>query len=171
MVDRREFLASSLAFIVYNARRSESRRRQVTFPKDFLWGTATAAYQIEVAWKKDGKGESIWDRFAHTPGKIRNGETGDVACDHYHRYIEDIALMRDMHLTSYRFSMSLPRIQPTGSAKPNPKGIDFYSRLIDALLEAGIRPFPTLYHWDLPQTLENDGGWPIRDTAEKFADY
>jgi beta-glucosidase len=142
-----------------------------TFPKGFFWGTATASYQIEGAWNEDGKGESIWDRFAHTPGKIQNGDTGDVACDSYHRWREDISLMRAMNLNSYRFSISWPRIQPSGSGAANPKGIDHYSRLVDALLEARIRPLVTLYHWDLPQALEDAGGWPNRDTAGRFADY
>jgi beta-glucosidase len=144
---------------------------EVTFPKGFFWGTATAAYQIEGAWNEDGKGESIWDRFAHTPGKTKKGETGDVACDSYHRWREDIALMRAMNLNSYRFSISWPRIQPSGSGAVNPKGVDYYSRLVDALLEARIRPMVTLYHWDLPQALEDAGGWPNRDTAARFADY
>ncbi len=130
------------------------------FPKNFWWGTATAACQIEGAWNEDGKGESIWDRFSHTSGKIKNGDTADVACDHYHRYRDDIATMRAMNLTSYRFSIAWPRIQPLGSGQPNPKGIDFYSRLVDTLLAAKIRPFVTLYHWDLPQALEDTGGWP-----------
>ena len=142
-----------------------------TFPKGFFWGTATAAYQIEGAWNEDGKGESIWDRFAHTPGKIKNGDTGDVACDSYHRWREDIALMRAMNLNSYRFSIAWPRIQATGSGTANAKGVDHYSRLVDALLEARIRPLVTLYHWDLPQALEDAGGWPNRDTAGRFADY
>lgn len=141
------------------------------FPKDFRWGVATAAYQIEGAWNEDGKGESIWDRFTHTPGKVANGDTGDVACDHYHRWHDDIALMRAMNLNSYRFSISWPRIQTAGSGTANSKGIDFYSRLVDALLEAKIRPFVTLYHWDLPQALEDAGGWPNRDTAARFAEY
>ena len=144
---------------------------EIKFPSNFFWGTATAAYQIEGAWKEDGKGESIWDRFAHTPGRIKNGDTGDGACDSYHRWREDIALMRAMNLNSYRFSISWPRVQPTGSGPANSKGIDYYSRLVDALLEARIRPFVTLYHWDLPQTLEDSGGWPNRDTASRFADY
>jgi beta-glucosidase len=143
----------------------------IPFPKGFFWGTATAAYQIEGAWKEDGKGESIWDRFSHTPGKIKNGDTGDVACDSYHRWREDIALMRAMNLNSCRFSISWPRIQPPGSGPANPQGVDYYSRIIDALLEARIRPFVTLYHWDLPQALEDSGGWPHRDTASRFADY
>ncbi|HME35135.1 MAG TPA: GH1 family beta-glucosidase [Candidatus Sulfotelmatobacter sp.] len=144
---------------------------EATFPKGFFWGTATAAYQIEGAWNEDGKGESIWDRFAHSPGKIKNGDTGDVACDSYHRWREDIALMRAMNLNSYRFSIAWPRIQASGSGAANAKGVDYYSRLLDALLEARIRPLVTLYHWDLPQALEDAGGWPNRDTAGRFADY
>jgi beta-glucosidase len=141
------------------------------FPKNFLWGAATAAYQIEGACQDDGKGESIWDRFAHTSGKIKHGDTGDVACDSYHRWREDIALMRAMNLNSYRFSISWPRIQPSGFGFAHAMGIDYYSRLIDALLEARIRPLVTLYHWDLPQALEDAGGWPNRDTAVRFAHY
>ena len=144
---------------------------EIVFPKNFFWGTATAAYQIEGAWNQDGKGESIWDRFAHTPGKIKNGDTGDVACDSYHRWRKDIALMRAMNLNSYRFSISWPRVQPSGSGPANSKGIDYYSRLVDALLKARIRPFVTLYHWDLPQALEDAGGWPNRETASRFSDY
>jgi beta-glucosidase len=141
------------------------------FPKDFFWGTATAAYQIEGGWNEDGKGESIWDRFAHTIGNIKGASTGDVACDSYHRYKEDVALMKAMHLNSYRFSISWPRIQPTGTGAPNQKGLDYYSRLVDTLLEAKIRPLPTLYHWDLPQALDEKGGWPNRDLAGYLADY
>ena len=141
------------------------------FPKDFLWGAATAAYQIEGAWNADGKGESIWDRFSHTVGKVKGGYTGDVACDSYHRYPQDIALLRAMNLKSYRFSISWPRIQPSGAGKPNQKGLDYYKRLVDALLASGIRPFPTLYHWDLPQVLEDQGGWPNRELAGRFGDY
>ncbi|MGA9510212.1 MAG: GH1 family beta-glucosidase [Candidatus Sulfotelmatobacter sp.] len=144
---------------------------EIPFPKDFFWGAATAAYQIEGAWKEDGKGESIWDRFAHTPGKIKNGDTGDLACDSYHRWREDIALARAMNLNSYRFSISWSRIQSSGLGPANSKGVDYYSRLVDALLEARIRPLVTLYHWDLPQPLEDAGGWPNRDTASRFADY
>ncbi len=141
------------------------------FPKNFLWGAATAAYQIEGAWNQDGKGESIWDRFSHTPGKIKNGDTGDMACDSYRRWRDDIALLRAMNLTSYRFSISWPRIQPSGLGPANSKGLDYYSRLVDALLEAHIRPFVTLYHWDLPQPLEDAGGWPNRETASHYAAY
>jgi beta-glucosidase len=133
------------------------------FPDGFYWGAATASYQIEGAWQADGKGESIWDRFAHSPGRIKNGDTGDVACDSYHRFAEDVALLRRMNLRSYRFSIAWPRIQPTGQGTPNPAGIDYYRRLCDALLAAD--------HWDLPQALEEAGGWPARDTAGRFADY
>jgi beta-glucosidase len=144
---------------------------ETPFPKNFFWGTATASYQIEGAWNEDGKGESVWDRFAHAPGRIKNRDTGDTACDSFHRWKEDIALMRAMNLNSYRFSISWPRIQPLGSGPANAKGVDYYKRLVDGLLEARIRPFVTLYHWDLPQTLEDAGGWPNRDMAGRFADY
>jgi beta-glucosidase len=144
---------------------------EISFPKGFFWGTATASYQIEGAWNEDGKGESIWDRFTHTPDKIKNGDTGDVACDSYHRWREDIDLMRAMNLNSYRFSISWPRVQPSGSGAANAKGIDYYSRLVDALLAAHIRPFITLFHWDLPQALEDAGGWPNRDLVGRFTDY
>jgi beta-glucosidase len=141
------------------------------FPSGFLWGTATASYQIEGGVDEGGRGESIWDRFAHTPGRILNGDTGDVAADHYHRYREDVALMGELGLNAYRFSIAWPRLQPRGSGSLSADGLDFYSRLVDTLLEAGIRPWVTLYHWDLPQALEDAGGWPVRDTALRFADY
>jgi beta-glucosidase len=143
----------------------------ITFPSDFTWGAATAAYQIEGAWNEDGKGESIWDRFSHTPGKVDNGDTGDVACDHYHRYPQDVALMRQLGLQAYRFSVSWPRILPTGRGQVNPAGLDFYDRLVDEVLAAGIDPFLTLYHWDLPQALQDQGGWDNRDTCGYFTDY
>jgi beta-glucosidase len=143
----------------------------IPFPKNFWWGASTSAYQIEGAWNLDGKGTSIWDLFSHTPGKISGGHSGDTACDHYHRYLDDIGLMAAMNLNSYRFSISWPRVQPSGRGQANSQGIDFYSRLVDALLAAKIRPFPTLYHWDLPQPLEDAGGWPNRDLAPHFADY
>jgi len=162
--------AASVALSSSHARQSEGAT-EISFPKNFFWGAATAAYQIEGAWKDGGKGESIWDRFSHTPGRIKNGDNGDIACDSYHRWREDIALLRAMNLNSYRFSISWPRIQPAGSGPANPKGVDYYSRLVDALLEARIRPFVTLYHWDLPQVLEDAGGWPNRDTSSRFADY
>jgi beta-glucosidase len=141
------------------------------FPDGFVWGAATAAYQIEGAWDEEGKAPSIWDDFSHTPGKIRNGDTGDVACDHYHRYPEDIALMKELGLQAYRFSISWPRVMPEGIGKVNEAGVDFYSRLVDGLLEAGIEPTPTLYHWDLPSALERRGGWPNPDCAAWFANY
>jgi beta-glucosidase len=141
------------------------------FPRGFLWGAATSAYQVEGAWNADGRGESIWDRYAHTPGMIKGGSNGDIACDSYHRYREDIAIARRLGMKTMRFSISWPRVQPTGRGPANDKGLDFYKRYCDALLEAGIRPFPTLYHWDLPQALEDAGGWPSRDTAQRLADY
>ncbi len=149
----------------------ESLINEARFPEGFLWGTATASYQVEGAWNEDGKGESIWDKFAHTPGKIRGGVTGDVACDHYHLYAQDIALAKRLNQKSQRFSISWPRIQPTGVGAPNMKGLDHYSRFVDTLLAAGIRPWCTMYHWDLPQALEDRGGWPNRDLAGYFADY
>ena len=141
------------------------------FPKGFVWGTATAAYQIEGAVYEDGRSESIWDRFTHTPGKILDGSTGDVACDHYHRWREDVALMKNLGMQAYRFSVAWPRILPGGRGAVNQAGLDFYRRLVDELLEAGITPFVTLYHWDLPQVLQDAGGWPARATAEAFVEY
>lgn len=141
------------------------------FPDDFLWGAATASYQIEGAYNEDGKGESIWDRFAHTPGKIYRGDTGDVACDHYHRYREDVENMKKLALKAYRFSISWPRVIPQGKGPANDAGLDFYDRLVDELLKEGIEPFITLYHWDLPQALQEEGGWANRDLAGYFADY
>jgi beta-glucosidase len=141
------------------------------FPDGFLWGTATAAYQIEGAHDADGKGPSIWDTFSHTPSKIYENHNGDVACDHYHRYRDDVAIMAELGLNAYRFSISWPRVIPGGLGTPNHKGLDFYSRLADALLERNIRPFVTLYHWDLPQAMEDRGGWGARDTAAAFGDY
>ncbi|MGA7431810.1 MAG: GH1 family beta-glucosidase [Xanthobacteraceae bacterium] len=141
------------------------------FPQDFLWGTATSAYQIEGAWNEDGKGESIWDRFTHTTGKIHRGDTGDVALDHYHRYKDDVQSIKALGARAYRFSISWPRIFPQGTGEPNAKGLDFYDRLTDELLANGVTPFATLYHWDLPQALQDNGGWESRDTAKAFADY
>jgi beta-glucosidase len=141
------------------------------FPEGFLWGMASAAYQVEGAWAEDGKGESNWDRFSHTVGKVKGGATGDVSCDQYHRFKEDIAILKRLNQKSYRFSTSWARIQPTGTGSVNQRGIDHYSRLTDALLEAGIRPFCTIYHWDLPQALEDRGGWPNRDVAGYYADF
>ena len=148
-----------------------SSAARLQFPVNFGWGAATSAYQIEGAAKEDGRGESVWDTFSHTPGRIRNGDTGDVAADHYHRYAEDLDLMRDLGLRSYRFSISWPRIQPDGTGAANQRGIDFYRRLVDGLHERGISPMATLFHWDLPQTLQDAGGWESRDVAYRFADY
>nr|BFF24076.1 hypothetical protein GCM10025732_20410 [Glycomyces mayteni] len=144
---------------------------QLTFPEGFLWGTATASYQIEGAANEDGRGPSIWDTFSATPGKTWRGQSGAVACDHYHRLDEDVALMASLGVDTYRFSIAWPRIQPDGSGPANPAGLDFYDRLVDKLVAAGIKPMPTLYHWDLPQGLEDRGGWPERATAERFGEY
>ncbi|GAB3802402.1 GH1 family beta-glucosidase [Micromonospora zhanjiangensis] len=144
---------------------------QLHFPDGFLWGVATAAYQIEGAAAEDGRGPSIWDTFSHTPGRVIEGHTGDVACDHYHRSADDVRLMADLGVSSYRFSVSWPRIQPDGSGAVNQAGLDFYRRLVDDLLAHDIEPWLTIYHWDLPQALEDAGGWPARDTAARFADY
>jgi len=141
------------------------------FPAQFLWGSATSSYQIEGAYNEDGRGESIWDRFAKTPGKIIDGSNGDVACDHYHRWRDDLVLMKELGLQAYRFSIAWPRILPEGRGRINQQGLDFYSRLVDGLLELDIQPFATLYHWDLPQILEDQGGWPARATAEAFVEY
>jgi beta-glucosidase len=140
-------------------------------PEGFVFGAATSAYQIEGAWNEDGKGESIWDRFVHTPGTIDDGTTGDVACGHVHRMHEDVALMADLGLDAYRFSISWPRVLPTGIGTVNEAGLAFYDRLVDALLEKGIEPFPTLYHWDLPQALQDAGGWAARTTVDAFSEY
>jgi beta-glucosidase len=141
------------------------------FPDGFTWGTATASYQIEGAVAEDGRSPSIWDTFSHTPGAVLNGDTGDLADDHYHRYREDVELMASLGIRAYRFSLAWPRLQPEGRGPLNEKGVDFYVRLADALLEREIEPWATLYHWDLPQVLQDAGGWPARDTALRFADY
>jgi beta-glucosidase len=149
----------------------EQTRAGLRFPTGFAFGAATSAYQIEGAVTEDGRGTSIWDTFTKTPGRVLNGHHGDVAMDHYHRYREDVAIMADLGLTAYRFSVSWPRIQPTGSGAVNQKGLDFYKRLTDELMRNGIDPWLTLYHWDLPQELEDKGGWPNRETAYRFAEY
>ena len=141
------------------------------FPEGFRWGVATSSYQIEGAVAEDGRGASIWDTFSHTPGRIADGSNGDVACDHYHRYRDDVALMASLGISDYRFSIAWPRVQPDGTGAANAAGLDFYRRLVDALLEQGIRPVATLYHWDLPQALQDAGGWAERDTAQRFAEY
>lgn len=149
----------------------EAVEPESAFPKGFLWGSATASYQVEGAVHEAGRGVSIWDTFSHTPGKIYNGDTGDVADDYFHRYKSDIQLMKELGLRSCRFSIAWPRIFPQGTGTPNPQGLDFYERMIDTLLAAGIEPFCTLYHWDLPQVLQDKGGWENRATAHAFADY
>ncbi|MEU8587992.1 GH1 family beta-glucosidase [Streptomyces sp. NPDC048664] len=143
----------------------------VTFPPAFRWGAATSAYQIEGAVREGGRTPSIWDTFSHTPGRTARGETGDIAVDHYHRFREDVALMAELGLNAYRFSVSWPRVQPTGRGPAVQRGLDFYRRLVDELLAHGIAPALTLYHWDLPQELEDAGGWPQRDVAHRFAEY
>ncbi|NES15652.1 MULTISPECIES: GH1 family beta-glucosidase [Micromonospora] len=148
-----------------------SARSELRFPEGFVWGAATAAYQIEGAVREDGRGPSIWDTFSRTPGKVFQGHTGDIACDHYHRYPDDVAMMAELGLQAYRFSVAWPRIRPDGTGPVNPRGLDFYDRLVDSLLARGIDPIVTLYHWDLPQGLEDRGGWTTRETAEHFADY
>jgi beta-glucosidase len=141
------------------------------FPTDFAWGAATSSYQIEGAVDEDGKGPSIWDTFTHQAGHVEDGSNGDVACDHYHRWAEDVDLIASYGLNAYRFSVSWPRVQPTGRGAPNRKGMDFYRRLTHRLREKGIRPALTLNHWDIPQAIQDDGGWQSRDTVERFAEY
>jgi beta-glucosidase len=143
----------------------------LTFPRDFVWGVSTSAFQIEGATREGGRGPSIWDTFTATEGKIARGEHANVAADHYHRYPEDIALMAELGVGAYRMSLAWPRIQPTGRGTPNPEGLDFYDRLLDEVCDAGIAPVATLYHWDTPQALEDAGGWLARDTAERFGEY
>lgn len=145
--------------------------QQLRFPAHFLWGAATSAYQIEGAWNVDGKGESIWDRFCHTAGRVAGGASGDQACEHYYRYEDDVAQMAEMGLQAYRFSIAWPRIFPSGDSRLNQRGLDFYRRLLEALQKHNIRPMATLYHWDLPQALQDRGGWASRDTAYRFAEY
>lgn len=142
-----------------------------SFPEGFVWGASTAAYQVEGAWNEDGKGENVWDHFAHTPGRIANGDTGDVACDHYHRMPDDVAMMKSLGFKGYRFSIAWSRILPEGVGRVNPKGLDFYDRLVDQLGKAGILANATLNHWDIPQALQERGGWANRDSADWFADY
>jgi beta-glucosidase len=141
------------------------------FPPDFVWGTATASFQIEGAVNEDGRGESVWDRFCATPGKVRNGDNGAIACDFYHRYRDDIALMRELGIDAFRLSVAWPRVMPTGRGAVNEKGLDFYDRLVDELLGNGITPYVTLFHWDTPQSIEDEGGWPARETVDAFCGY
>ena len=174
---RREFAAAAVAVGALGLAASTELRSRSTppppqgFPSGFRWGTATSAYQVEGATQEDGRGVSIWDTYCRIPGKIADGSNADVALDHYHRYKEDVGLMKALGATSYRFSIAWPRVFPEGRGTPNPKGLDFYDRLVDELLGAGIVPFATLYHWDLPQALQDRGGWESRDTAEAFAAY
>lgn len=161
-------ISKNQGLIMKNTHMTENKYQ---FPDDFVWGAATASYQIEGAWNEDGKGESIWDRFSHTPGNVDNGDTGDIACDHYHRWQDDITLIKDLGLKAYRFSISWPRILPAGRGKINHAGLDFYNQLVDGLLEAGIDPYVTIYHWDLPQDLQDLGGWPSRMIVDAFVEY
>ena len=155
-----------------NAKQNPDRHAPASFPEGFVWGTATSSYQIEGAVNEDGRGRSIWDTFSHTPGRIADGSNGDRANEHYYRYKEDVGLIRDLGVKAYRFSIAWPRVFPEGTGKPNPKGLDFYDRLLDELLAGGIEPYATLYHWDLPQALQDRvGGWQSSDTSKAFADY
>ncbi|MFO1159842.1 MAG: GH1 family beta-glucosidase [Reyranellaceae bacterium] len=169
--------ASALAAATYESASAEprpiisGRPAQLQFPDGFVWGTATSAYQVEGAADVDGRGASIWEAFARQPGRIRDGSTGAGGVDHFHRYQEDVALMKALGVRAYRFSIAWPRVFPEGDGAPNPKGLDFYDRLVDALLASGIEPYATLYHWDLPQALQARGGWESRDTAEAFGAY
>lgn len=172
MINRRKFLAGSAAAALLGSHElpaapmpspgapADDENAPKQFPDNFLWGMATASYQVEGAWNEDGKGESIWDRYAHQPGHIKGGDTGDIACDQYHRFLDDIAILKRLNQKSYRFSISWPRIFPSGPGVPNQRGLDHYKRVMDALHDGGIRPFCTLYHWDLPQWCEEKGGWP-----------
>lgn len=166
-------MAASPASAATNKRKpAADPHAPASFPKGFAWGTATSSYQIEGAVNEDGRGRSIWDTFTHTPGKIEDNSNGDHANDHYHRYKEDVRLIRDLGVKHYRFSIAWPRVFPDGTGAPNPKGLDFYNRLIDELLANGIEPYATLYHWDLPQALQDRvGGWQSSDTSKAFADY
>jgi beta-glucosidase len=157
--------------LTHSTGNADYRDARLEFPPGFIFGSATASYQVEGAVTEDGRGPSIWDTFSHTPGKVWNGDTGDVAVDHYHRLDDDLDLMKTLGLEAYRFSIAWPRIQPTGRGPANPAGLAFYQRLVDGLLARGIRPIATLYHWDLPQALEDEGGWTNRATAYAFADY
>jgi beta-glucosidase len=165
-------LAAPAAAAERKSRQIKDRHPPAPFPKDFVWGTATSSYQIEGAVKEDGRGPSIWDTFSHTAGKIGDGSNGDRANEHYHRYKEDVRLIRDLGVKAYRFSIAWPRVFPEGTGKPNPKGLDFYNRLVDELLANGIEPYATLYHWDLPQALQDRvGGWQSSETSKAFAEY
>jgi beta-glucosidase len=146
-------------------------KKVLQFPDDFVWGAATASYQIEGAWNEDEKGESIWDRFSHTPGKVQDGDTGDKACDHYHRWEDDLKMIKALGLKAYRFSVAWPRVLPNGSGMVSEAGLDFYNKLVDGLLKLDIEPYITLYHWDLPQKLQDKGGWTERMIVDAFVEY
>ncbi len=172
-ISRRQVLAGSLGSIVVGRSLTSNPAiaEESAFPADFAWGVSTSSYQIEGAAEVDGRGKSIWDTFSHTPGRVKGGDNGDVACDHYHRWPEDIELLARGGFTAYRFSTAWPRILPAGSGVLEARGLDFYDRLVDGLVARGIAPWLCLYHWDLPQALQDQGGWLNRDIAEKFADY
>jgi beta-glucosidase len=172
-LSRRHLLAASLAPLTLTGplRPEPARAEQQMFPENFIWGASTSSYQIEGAVDADGRGKSIWDVFSHTPGRIKDGSTGDVACDHYHRWREDIELLARGGFAAYRFSIAWPRILPAGSGAVESRGLDFYDRLVDGLIARGITPWLCLYHWDLPQALQDQGGWLNRDMAQKFSDY
>jgi beta-glucosidase len=165
-------LAASAGSLAFGAKPGPvAGAEEEAFPGDFVWGASTSSYQIEGAVDADGRGKSIWDVFCHMPGRVKNGDTGDVACDHYHRWREDVALLSQGGFGAYRFSTAWPRIFPAGSGAVEPRGLDFYDRLVDELVAGGITPWLCLYHWDLPQALQEQGGWTKRDIADKFADY
>src|SRR6516164_996420 len=167
-----KFRARAWSMVAYGRERlMTTTNGAVRFPEGFAWGSATAAYQVEGAANLDGRGPSVWDTFSHAPGNTRGGDTGDVACDAYHRYREDVALMASLGLNAYRFSISWARVQPRGRGSANQKGLDYYRALLDELGEHGISATVTLYHWDLPQELQDDSGWAARDTAGRFAEY
>ena len=173
IMPRRGLLAAAVGLFAAGRvpRSSTAAADDGAFPADFVWGASTSSYQIEGAVDEDGRGKSIWDAFSHTPGRVKNGDTGDVACDHYHRWRDDIDLLARGNFSAYRFSTAWPRILPSGSGAVEPRGLDFYERLVDGLIANGITPWLCVYHWDLPQALQEKGGWLNRDTSAKFADY
>ena len=173
IVPRRGLLAAAVGLFASAKflRSTTTAADDAAFPADFVWGASTSSYQIEGAVDEDGRGKSIWDVFSHTPGRVKNGDTGDTACDHYHRWRDDIDLLSGGNFSAYRFSTAWPRILPSGSGAIEGRGLDFYERLVDGLIAKGIAPWLCLYHWDLPQALQEKGGWLNRDTSAKFADY
>ena len=173
MIPRRGLLAAAVGLFASAKflRPTTTAANDGGFPADFVWGASTSSYQIEGAVDEDGRGKSIWDVFSHTPGRVKNGDTGDIACDHYHRWREDIDLLPGGNFAAYRFSTAWPRILPSGGGAVEQRGLDFYERLVDGLIAKGVAPWLCLYHWDLPQDLQEKGGWLNRDTPAKFADY